>query len=132
MIRLISGSTRIGSKVVTPDYGVFLTDKTTESRLVSLGVAEFVDMEVATPVIGANEDETGDNKSGHEMPSENDSEGDIGTAGYGVNSTVAELRRIAKENGITFEAGATKEDMVKALDEFFSNVPALDVEEPIE
>ena len=35
---------------------------------------------------------------------------------YSVNNTVAELREIGKQNGLTFKIGTTKEDMVAALD----------------
>lgn len=35
---------------------------------------------------------------------------------YSINSTVAELREIARQNGLAFKVGMTKEEMVAALD----------------
>jgi len=131
MIRMITGACRIGSELITPASGAFEADEKTEKRLVSLGVAEFVNTGIATPVICEEEDETSENKLDEEKPTESEIEGYADTPEYSVDSSVSVLRKIAKENGITFKVGMTKEEMVNALDEFFNDAPDLGVEEPI-
>lgn len=68
------------------------------SRLVEQKVAEYVD----APAEESN------------LPDLPDGVGTVPQ--YSVNSTVAELREIARENGLTFKVGMTKEEMVAALD----------------
>lgn len=79
----------------------FELDDAEAERIVSLGVAEYTDeandIAVATPASDNN---------AHE---------------YSVNSSVSDLRALAKSVGITFKIGTTKEDMVAALDEYFKN-----------
>ena len=54
MIEMISGCTRIGSHVVTPADGPFITVKEIEEHLVGIGVARYVDAAPA-PVPAADE-----------------------------------------------------------------------------
>lgn len=51
---------------------------------------------------------------------------------FSIDSTVAELREIAKQCGVTFKVGMTKEDMVAALDAHIEAnlVDGVDVDEP--
>lgn len=132
MIKMKSGACRIGNALMTPSSGAFEADKSVENRLVSLGAAEFVNTGIATPVIDDEVTKTGENKPETENVAESDLEGAEGTPVYSVESSASYLRKIAKENGITFKVGMTKEEMVKALDNFFNDAPDLGVEDPIE
>lgn len=132
MIKMKSGASLIGNTTKTPSSGAFEAGESVENRLVSLGVAEFVNTGIATPVFDDETPEAGENKTKAENAAENDLEGTDGTPVYGVESSVSYLRKIAKENGITFKVGMTKEEMVKALDGLFNDAPNLGVEDPIE
>lgn len=56
MIEMISGCTRIGSRVVTPADGAISTEPEIEKRLVELGVARHLDA-VASPVPAVPDEE---------------------------------------------------------------------------
>ena len=156
MIRMISGVSRIDGKVRSRSDGPFRADADIEKRLVSLGVAEYVDRvvkDVATPQNGDEDDDTGENSSEGENGSESKFEGensddvdmdsedtpgdDVDIPEYSTESSVTDLRNIAKERGITFPAGTKKEDMVAALDEYYGitdsddEMPNLDAEAPV-
>ena len=87
-------------------------------RIVSLGVAEYADNGVATGAGSVAEDEPGEHSP--EETDAQESEFDaLEKPEYSTESTVADLRKIAKENGVSLKVGMTKEDMVAALDAHF-------------
>lgn len=141
MIRLISGSTRVGNKTFSPDDGVFDAGKESESYLVSRGAAEYVYDNALATVATVNTDE--ENAS----PSVNSSETDEGAEGVldgsadvpeiNIGMSAQELREIGKEIGIKFGIGTTKEEMVRVLKEHYGiaddgeEAPDLSAEIPI-
>ena len=131
MIKMKSGACRVGKALMTPSSGAFEADKSVECRLVSLGVAEFVNTGIATPVIDGETAETGENKYEEENVAGSNSEAVEGCPVYGAESSAEYLRKIAKDNGLAFKVGMSKGEMVKALDEFFNDAPDLGVEGPI-
>lgn len=128
--------TNIGVKVKSPNDDAFEVDDNEAKRLVELGVAKCVgDMPVATNAENANEDNASVNPIKSESPAESEYEGDSATdiPEYSSDSTVAELRAIAKNEGITFKVGMTKSEMLTALDEYFgvNDAPDLSAEIPV-
>lgn len=82
-----------------------------EARLVSLGLAEYVDDTVVDDApIGFDE-------TPPELPELPD--GVEAIPKYSIENTATELREIAKMCGLTFKVGMTKTAMVEALDKFF-------------
>ena len=144
MIRMISGTTRIGNKYYNASDGAFEADEHTESRLVSRGVAEYVGKGVAMPLIGEETTTSGVNKPEDKNRAEDavialSGEEDIpGTARpkYDRNTKASELREIGKKYGISFSVGTSKDKMIEQLDAFFvdyfADAPTLSVEEPLE
>lgn len=132
MIKMKSGASLVGETLMTPSTGAFETEKAIESRLVSLGVAEYVSTPTVANTVGAYMARASDNK----VETENAVESVLGAmesiCTYSIESPVTYLRKLAKENGINFKVGITKEEMVKLLDEHFNDVPNLEIEEPIE
>lgn len=120
MIRMINGTCRIGTELVTPQTGAFSTEKETENRLVSLGVAEYVNGQAAPRGFEReNEAGSGGNTS-EEKPSENaPQEAESGIPIYNTKMTAKELRAIGEKEGVKFKPRATKEEMVAQLDEYF-------------
>lgn len=59
MIEMISGSTRIGGRIVWPDDGPFIADPDVEARLVRVGVARYVYHADRTTADAVREAETG-------------------------------------------------------------------------
>ena len=98
MIRIISGVYGDGMKRASD--GPFCLSEKEEARLVARGVAEYVGGEPAPVPTELPE-----------LP-----EGVIPISEYSVNSSLAELREVAKLCGITFKVGMSKSDMVAALD----------------
>lgn len=103
--------------VKTTESAPFEVDDKEAARLVKLGVAKIlgerenrVENEGKTPDKGSTPIDEGNANSG-----ENE-----GVPVYALNSSVNELRAIAKGVGITFKVGTKKEDMVAALDDYFS------------
>lgn len=106
------------------------------ARLVGMGVASYVDdTAIATPENGDFSSNASVNTNGIENSTEGDS---VGVPQYSSESPVSTLREIAKSVGISFKVGTTKEEMVAALDEYFStddnddDEPSLSVDDPIE
>ncbi len=123
--------TKNGTQTKGPKDLPFEVDDKEAERLVSLGVATYVgNTPVATVVNEENTSDTGDNTPDNENAPESDLEDDGGDIPeYSIDSNASDLRAIAKSVGITFKVGTTKEDMVSALDEFFSgDMPELDAE----
>lgn len=132
MIRMKSGATLVGADLKTPLSGPFEAEKSVEERLVARGVAEYVSAGVATPRIDDEAQNAGDNKVENKTPNNGDFGAVEDTPIYSVNSSANDLRKIAKEYGISFKVGTTKEEMVAALDALFNDdAPDLAVEDPV-
>ena len=131
MIRMISGACRIGNAIFKPSIGDFYADEATEHRLVSLGVAEFVNSSIGSDYTSAEENKK-DEPPVSESFAENDSDANTNEVEYSTESSVSQLRKLARENGIIFKAGMTKEEMLSELDAFFSDTPILSAEGPVE
>lgn len=118
-VRIISGAYghKVGNRLITKtkQSEPFELDKTEAQRLVSLGVAEIVAEDVATPEIEPNTSDTSENAPEEETRSEGVYDAVIDKEPYSVDMSVADLRAAAKEKGISFKVGTTKEEMVKAL-----------------
>lgn len=127
MIKIISGATRIGSKMMREIDGEFTAPPEIEARLVRRGVAEYV-TPVATPVY-----EEIDTKSSVNAPEEKNAiigdSYDVPT--YDEDSTVAQLREIGKTAGLSFKVGMKKADMISALDDYFGGAVEFRAEDPI-
>lgn len=128
--------TKLGVQTKGPNDEAFEVDDNEAKRLVDLGIAKyFGDTPVATVEESADEDNASVNPSEIEAPAESEYEGDSVTdiPEYSIDSNASDLRAIAKSVGITFKVGTTKEDMVKALDEYFGvmDAPDLSAETPV-
>lgn len=96
------------------DAPIEVEDKTARRLVEKLGVAEYVE---------APAEESG-------LPDLPD--GVYPVPQFSIDSTVAELREIAKQCGVTFKVGMTKEDMVAALEAHIeaNMVDGVDVDDP--
>lgn len=120
MIRMICGSTRINDKLYSADDGPFSADEATEKRLVGLGVAEYVGgKSVATSGESVSGGETGVDIPAEETAAERPYEAVTDIPEYSIDSTIGELRTLAKSAGLTFKANTKKGDLVKMLDEYY-------------
>lgn len=115
MIRMIAGKYGLykDGRVIgmTRESGPFEAGATEELRLVSLGIAEYVDAPAEEKASESVPPAGDDAPPVPELP-----EGVEGIPMYGVDSSVKELREIGKMCGLTFKVGTTKEEMVAALD----------------
>ena len=128
--------TRLGVKTKGPNDEAFEVDDNEAKRLVDLGIAKYIgDAPVATVKESADEDNASVNTPETEAPAESEYEGDSVTdiPEYSSDSTVAELRAIAKDEGISFKVGMTKSEMIAVLDEHFGvmDAPDLSAETPV-
>ena len=128
--------TKLGIRTKGPNDEAFEVDDNEAKRLVDLGIAKYIgDTPVATVEESADEDNASVNTPETEAPAESEYEGDSVTdiPEYSSDSTVAELRAIAKAEGISFKVGMTKSEMVEALDEHFGvmDAPDLSAETPV-
>ena len=127
--------TKFGVQAKGPNDEAFEVDDNEAKRLVDLGIAKYIgDTPVATVEESADEDNASVNPPETEAPAESEYEGDSVTdiPEYSIDSNASDLRAIAKSVGITFKVGTTKEDMVKALDEYFSgDMPEFDPQESV-
>lgn len=113
---------RVGNDVIRRHAGDELSVSDAEGkRLIALGVAKSA---VATPDKGEQADAAGVRKSETASAAESKKSGE---SAYGTESTVAELRAIAKSEGITFKVGMSKAAMIAALDEHFGTDSAPDL-----
>lgn len=142
MVRMISGSTRIGKRTYTPADGFFEAAPEVEQRLVLLGVAEYDTETVSEPVATDAAPASGDAPC-VDMPSEeNGAESDTEAhldAEQLQTLTVAQLKAMAEEMGIATAKLKKKDDLIAAItavsvepgaaDEDIP--PALDLEAPI-
>lgn len=148
---------KIGKLIVNrtkgPNDDAFEVDDNEAKRLVDLGVAKYVDdTPVATVEESADEDNASVNTPETKAPAESENEGgssvvppetttenkndgddETDIPEYSIETNAKELRKIAESVGITFKVGVTKEDMVKALDEYFGvmDAPDLSAETPV-
>ena len=97
-------------------------------RLVSLGVAAYENNAVATAREEAQGKQVQESNPEEEAPSSEEKH-----VKYTIKTKADELREIGKKCGITFKVGTTKEEMVEALDEYFSNEnpPQLSASDPV-
>jgi len=128
--------TKLGVQTKGPNDEAFEVDDNEAKRLVDLGIAKYIgDTPVATVEESADEDNASVNPPEIEAPAESEYEGDSVTdiPEYSIDSNATDLRAIAKSVGITLKVGTTKEDMVKALDEYFGvmDAPDLSAETPV-
>lgn len=95
-------------------------------RIVSLGIAKYADKGVATGSGSVAQEISGGNPTEKEDAQELEYEAQDKPE-YSIENTVADLRKIAKENGISLKVGMTKEEMVAALDAHFEeDAPVLE------
>ena len=97
-------------KGMNKNSGPFDAGAEQEARLVSLGLAKYVDEPVVedAPVFDETPPELPELPDGVEAIPE-----------YSIESKADELREIAKMCGLSFKVGMTKAEMVEALDKFF-------------
>ncbi len=115
MIKMLRGTYGLPVKGIVKgmnkNSGAFNAGAEEEARLVSLGLAEYVDDTVVDDApIGF--DETPPELL--ELP-----DGVEAIPEYSIKNTATELRKIAKMCGLTLKVGMTKAAMVEALDKFF-------------
>lgn len=115
MIRMISGSTRIGKRIYTPVDGCFEATPEVEERLVTQKVAVFVPEkhaeDVATPPAGSDDDQTGNGSAAL---------GNGAEAGYLAPEqlsalTCDRLRALAEDMGISTGKLKTKAQLIDAI-----------------
>lgn len=118
MIRMISGVTRLGKRLITPKDGCFAAPPEAENRLVLLGVAVFAEESplkaVATPLGEANGRQTGEN-----LPEEENAAQGEETAHLDPEQlrtlTNGKLRELAEEMGIETGSLRTKAQLIEAI-----------------
>lgn len=142
MVRMISGSTRIGKRTYTHADGFFEAAPEIEQRLVLLGVAEYDAETVSEPVATDAAPASGDTPCVGMPSEENGAESDAAAhldAEQLQALTVAQLKAMAEKMGIATAKLKKKDDLIAAItavpvepgvaDE--DTPPALDLEEPI-
>lgn len=135
-VRIISGAygQHVGNRIVVRDIRSepFEVDDAEADRIVSLGIAVFVEVDADSSGHTNMPDSTDDSSDDNAAHFENDSR-----PAYTIDTPVSELRGIAKACGITFAVGTNKAQMIKALDEYFddtqspSEMPSFTVGDPI-
>lgn len=103
----------------TPKDPPFEVDEELGSRLVSEGIAE---------MIGGTADADVQPESNDNVNDIDESSEDFGIPQYGADTTKADLQSIANEYGIEVSAAATKQELIKALDDFFADALSDDPE----
>lgn len=104
-------------KPKTPRDPPFEVDEELGYRLVQKGIAE---------IIGDTESNDKSNDNGNE---EDNGESGFGIPQYSENTSKSDLQLIANEYGVEVAAGATKQELIKALDNFFADAMPDDSEE---
>ena len=100
-------------KPKSPKDPPFDVDEKLGLRLVREGIAEAVDGAERGEVQSENDESAGD---------------DFGIPQYGPDTSKADLQSIANEYGIEVSAAATKQELIKALDDFFADALSDDPE----
>lgn len=118
MIRMISGVTRLGKRLITPKDGCFAAPPEIENRLVSLGVAAFAEEStpraVATPPSEASETQTGVNLPGEENGAQGEETAHLDPEQLRA-LTNGKLRELAEEMGIETGNLRTKAQLIDAI-----------------
>lgn len=118
MVRMISGSTRIGKRTYTPADGFFEAAPEAEQRLVLLGVAEY-DAETASEPVATDAVPASGDAPCVDMPSEeNGAESDAAAhldAKQLQALTVAQLKEMAEEMGIATAKLKKKDDLIASI-----------------
>lgn len=118
MVRMISGSTRIGKRTYTPADGFFEAAPEVEQRLVLLGVAEYdaetVSEPVATDAAPASGDTPCVDMPSEENGAERDTEAHLDAEQLQA-LTVAQLKAMAEEMGIATAKLKKKDDLIAAI-----------------
>ena len=99
-------------KPKTPKDPPFDVDEELGSRLVSEGIAEMIGGTSVADVQPESNDIVNDIDENGE---------DFGIPQYGADTPKADLQSIANEYGIEISATATKQELIKALDDFFAD-----------
>lgn len=105
-------------KPKSPKDPPFEVDEKLGSRLVREGIAESVDGTESGGVPSESNDNGNDESAGD----------DFGIPQYGPDTSKADLQSIANEYGIEVSAAATKQELIKALDDFFADALSDDPE----
>lgn len=103
----------------TPKDPPFDVDEELGSRLVREGIAE---------MIGGTSDADVQPESNDNVNDIDESGEDFGIPQYGADTPKANLQSIANEYGIEVSAAATKQELIKALDDFFADALSDDPE----
>lgn len=118
MVRMISGSTRIGKRTYTPADGFFEAATEAEQRLVLLGVAEYdaetVSEPVATDAAPASGDDPCVDMPSEENGAESDTEAHLDAEQLQA-LTVAKLKAMAEEMGIATAKLKKKDDLIASI-----------------
>ena len=118
MVRMISGATRIGKRVYTPDDGFFEAAPEVEQRLVALGVAAIVrevdEAPVASACTGRYDAAPCADMPNIENGAESDAEAHLDTEQL-QEMTVAQLKELAAELGIETAKLRKKDDLIAAI-----------------
>lgn len=118
MVRMISGSTRIGKRTYTPADGFFEAAPEAEQRLVLLGVAEYGAETASEPVATDAVPASGDTPCA-DMPSEENGAESGAEAHLDAEQlqemTVAQLKELAAELGIETAKLRKKDDLIAAI-----------------
>lgn len=118
MIKLISGTTRIGRTTMTPADGWFYAPSEVEKRLVALGVAVFCTDSpgeaVATPAESGDAPDAGENPPEDESGAEGAETARLGP-GQLQALTNAKLRELAEDMGIDAGKLKTKAQLIEAI-----------------
>ena len=125
LIKLIQGAYgyrapgSLVTELVTTKSDPFEVDDKEAKRLISLGVAQYAEIAVATPqkevidpATGENTPPEGEGENGQKKPDQTKPE-------YGDFMTVAELKAYADEQGIEYEDRTTKAKLIEAIDTFY-------------
>lgn len=149
-IRIISGAYGLEIdgfiKAKTKNDPPFAVDCKEADRLVALGIAEIAEKAADAPAKAGTDskpdslpdDDTGGTESEQDGDSGSNTDDELGEYAdipeYNPDMNVNELRAIAKNVGISFKVGTTKEEMVEELDKYFEENGgfSLDAEEPVE
>lgn len=120
MIRMINGSTRIGTNIFNAASGPFEADEATEKRLVSLGAAEYVAETPPTPA-GTGAPAAGSAGAGNDNPDAENGAAGQETPEDGIayaDMKAPALRNLMKERGLSCKVGIKNAEMIAALEAY--------------
>lgn len=153
MIKMISGTTRINKQTITPANGWFIAPPEVERRLVDSGVAvyapEYGAGGVATPPVGGNGTDTGENQPDGESAAEcqenggDDDEAVLDVVGGRfakeslLKMTRANMEKLADDLGVDVKKCKTKSEIadllaaVEITNDDDGNPPVINPEDPV-